>query len=511
VLQDLVRALASVDPQERYETWVVRYDTVGEADLAAMKREFVASASAATLSVIVPIAGASQEMVGSVTRSLLAQVYERWEVDFVEASVAGGGARAAALLTSSQDPRFRSIADSRREPSDDWNDVLRSRPSGFAVIVNPRYVLREHALFLLARAIAHHPDVVVIYADEDMVDARGTRSGHYFKPDWNQALLRSQNYLGGLICIRRSVAVAAGGCDDELDGDFPWGLLLRVTAATPPENIRHLPFVLSHRTMIEPAEAPDNDAGRERVVCAHERRLAKLGERANVEQVGEASYQIKYPLPDDPPIVTVVMPTTANLRILRPCLDGLVNRTSYPSLNVLVVVNGARDARSEQYLDAIGNHPNIRVLVHDDHPFNFSEINNWAARRARGELLCLLNDDTRVMRSDWLSVMVARVVQSGVAAVGPCLLYRNGRIQHAGVVLGAGGVGTHSYNGKRRGIHGYHDRAVVDQDVSCVTAACMLIRQKVFEDVGGFDTRLQNAYNDVDLCLRVREAGWRIV
>jgi GT2 family glycosyltransferase len=211
--------------------------------------------------------------------------------------------------------------------------------------------------------------------------------------------------------------------------------------------------------------------------------------------------------------VSVIVPTTCKLDILRPCVAGLLNRTSYPHFEVLLVLNGTDSLTLEQrrYLEAMGKRPQVRVLFYDERPYNFARTNNWAVEQARGELLCFLNDDTEVIGSDWLTAMVSEVVQNRVGAAGALLLYPNNRIQHAGVILGVGGVAAHTYRGRRRDICGYHDRALVAQDVSCVTAACMVVRREVLSDVGGFDPTLAIAFNDVDLCLRLREAGWRII
>jgi O-antigen biosynthesis protein len=199
--------------------------------------------------------------------------------------------------------------------------------------------------------------------------------------------------------------------------------------------------------------------------------------------------------------------------LLQPCLDGLLNRTAYPQLDILVVVNSNDElaANEREYLATVGARPNARVLFQETHEYNFSRANNWAATNALGEILCFLNDDTVVKMDNWLSEMVARALQERVAAVGAMLVFPNGRIQHAGLVLGAGLVAAHAYAHRPRGIAGYHDRALVDQDVSGVTAACMVIRRDVFLRVGGFDEALAIAFNDVDLCLRLRKRGWRIV
>jgi O-antigen biosynthesis protein len=209
----------------------------------------------------------------------------------------------------------------------------------------------------------------------------------------------------------------------------------------------------------------------------------------------------------------VIIPSTCALDVLKPCLEGVLERTTYPELEVLVVGNAVRDEGPPQreYLASIERRSRVHLLSYDCRPFNFSKLNNWAAKHAQGTVLCFLNDDTEAVEPDWLSAMVAHVVRAHVAVVGAKLLYPNGRIQHAGAVLGAGGVAAHTYARRRRDISGYHDRALVDQDVSCVTAACMVARRDVFLDIGGFDEALGIAFNDVDLCVRIRDAGWRIV
>jgi GT2 family glycosyltransferase len=481
--EDALLALIRGDPQERYEKWIATYDTLDDVDLLLMRDEVPRLHEPPLFSVIVGPAGASELLPDALERSLRAQVYQRWEAEVVRTPVA-----------------------------DEWNAALRSASGDYAVVVDPRFVLRPHALFLFAHAIAHDPDALLVYGDEDQIDAAGRRSSHYFKPDWNAGLLRSQNYLGGVVCFRRADALALGGFEEEADCDYAWGLFLRMTVAAPPERMQHLPFILSHRVPQGHVERLDCDR-RELVARALEERLTRRGERVDVEPVGETSYRTRHSPPDNPPDVSVIVPTTCRLDVLRPCVDSLLDRTTYPNFEVLLVVNGTGPLTPEQrlYLEGVGKRPQLRVLFYDDRPFNFAKTNNWAAEQARGELLCFLNDDTETIGNDWLLAMVSEVLQDRVGAAGAMLLYPNGRIQHAGVILGPGGVAAHTYRGRRKDTRGYHDRALVAQDVSCVTAACMVVRREAFANVGCFDATLAIAFNDVDFCLRLREAGWRIV
>ena len=460
-LRDAVVRVARGDSGQRYEEWIAAYDTVGEAQLAALAE------TRRSFSILVPDG-----------RSEAGQRFDGCDVTVVAAS----------------DP-------------EEWNSALHRSTAEHCVVLDPTVELRPHALPFFAQAIADSPDAFLFYADEDVIDRQGRRSGHDFKPDWNEALFRSQNYLGGVVCFRRRRAIDVGGCEQELDGDCLWGLLLKLTSRAPAGSIRHLPFVLSHRRADQPRPEPG-----ERVATAVEQRLGRIGDDAEVEPVGEAGYLVRYPLRESPK-VSIIVPSTAKPDVLGPCVDGILQRTSYADFELLVVANGMaeRAEASNALLRAIADDARANVLFYADGPYNFSALNNWAAEHAHGEFLCFLNDDTEVIESGWLGALVGEALRDRVAAVGALLLYANGRIQHAGCILGAGGVAAHAYHGSPGGTSGYHGRALVAQDVSAVTAACMLVNRAEFLAVGGFDEELAVAYNDVDLCLRLRKAGRRIV
>jgi O-antigen biosynthesis protein len=459
--EDAIIALIRGNPQKRYELWIAEHDTLSDADLTKIKTVLLTLGSQPFFSLVVPVASQNAEMPDVLDESLSAQVYTHWE----------------AVAVPESDVR-------------EWNGALRSASGDYVVTVDPRFVLRPHALFLFACAIARCRDLLLVYGDEDEIDAARRRSRHYFKPDWNPALLRNQHYFGGVVCYRRSAAIEAGGFEEERGRDPVWSLSSRVTAKASRKQVEHLPFILSHRIRGAGDGTPD-------------------GERPAQTPTPPPSLQPS----EHAPLVSVIVPTTCGLDFLHPCLAGLLQRTSYPELEILVVVNGSSPLTTEQreYVEAIGRHPPVRVLFHDERPYNFAKTNNWAVEQASGELLCFLNDDTEVINPEWLSALVAEAQEDAVGAAGALLLYPNGRIQHAGVILGVGGVAAHAYRGRRPDTRGYHDRARLPQDVSGVTAACMLVRREAFTGVGAFDPSFATAFNDVDLCLRLREAGWRIV
>jgi O-antigen biosynthesis protein len=494
ILRDAYLKLSRGDFVERYSRWITMYDTLDREDIESA-RASGRNDDLPWLSLFVLTVRTDQQALERLIESICAQVYQRWDLTVLVSS----RQRNAVADRLAADDRFR-LAVFEGSPYPGWNDALRDSRGDYVVVLEDDVVLRPHSLLLFARTIAAKPETSVIYADEDLLAEDGTRRNHFFKPEWNEALLRGQNYFGGFACVCRRRLLDVGGFDD---GDL-WSLYLRVTVSARPGSIHRVPFVLSHRTRASVRPS----------VTAHRDRLARLGEQVEVDIAGERSFTLRYPLPERQPHVAVIVPSSCDLRILRPCIDGLVNDTAYRNHDVYVVANGrgAERPAAQRYLDEIAQWPSVQVLFYGDvDPYNYSDVNNWAVEHVQSEFLCFVNDDTEPRDSNWLDALVARALSPRVAAVGALLLFPNGRIQHAGVVLGPGGVAGHAYRGLRYGVGGYHDRALLDQDVSCVTAACMLIRRDVFIEIGGFDPKLAVAYNDVDLCLRLATRGWRIV
>jgi GT2 family glycosyltransferase len=494
-IRDLVRFFGR-SASVAYGAWVARFDTLTAADLSALKQQ-ARNSKLPDLAVVVTLEAAAQN-VELVVRSLMDQVHDQLDATLLCTTDAED---VSALV---DDDRFRLETVAPASLMEARIQAIRTASADFVVLVEGGAQLRPHALFLFAHAVRHSPNAAVVYADDDAIDLAGDRFDHDFKPDWNEELLRAQNYFGAVVCIRRSRA------DEVFDSRVPvrdiWELLLRLTKGTTPREVHHIPHVLSHR--------PGRTAHRDGNAEAHRARLAAVGGGVvDVAPAGRASFRIT-DRPARLASVSIVVPSTCAADVLEPCLAGLLDRTTYAPREVVIVANqrdddGVRGARD--YLENLSSRPNLNVLVYEAAAYNFSRINNWAAARTHGEFLCFLNDDTEVVDADWLSALVATGLRERVAAVGAKLLYPNGRVQHAGVVLGAGTVAAHAYRGVRCDDTGYHDRAVIARDVSCVTAACMLVRRSAFEQIGGFDEGLGIAYNDVDLCLRLRDSGWRIV
>jgi len=355
--------------------------------------------------------------------------------------------------------------------------------------------LSSTALFRFAEAAqANRP--AILYGDEDQIDARGRRSQPWFKPQWNREMFLAMDYLSSAAAIDVNLARGLGGTRDEEDVQ---GLLLEATAAAD-GSIIHIPHILCHKRGAERPSIRRIDA-----VAAHVNALGATCRLSAFDTI-----KVEWPLPAELPLVTVIVPTRDKLELLRPCVNGVLGRTDYSNFELLIIDNGSIELRTAQYLRDLASHPRVRIVSFPE-PYNFSAMNNFGVRHATGSFVCLLNNDTEVVEPAWLTELMRYAVRADVGAVGAKLLYEDGSIQHAGVVVGIGQAAGHAHRFLPAGEPGYFRMAHVSQFVSAVTAACLVIDKGKFHAAGGLDEELAVAFNDVDLCLRIEAAGWRNV
>ena len=358
--------------------------------------------------------------------------------------------------------------------------------------------LEPAALFRLAHAVRRQPELLWIYGDHDLLDADGKRHSPCFKPDWSPTLLLSQNYIGWCGVWRHQGEVLPGSA---VELHLHW---LQLGQDLAPQQIAHVPALL----MQIPAYCLCTDSDN---LAALQHFSSRSAQGFTVSPAHHGICRQHWPLPASVPTVSVIIPTRNGLALLQPCIESLVTRTDYPQFEVIVVDNQSDDPATLAYLTEITRSYGVKVLRYD-HPFNYSAINNLAVSKASGELMCLLNNDTEVISCDWLSEMVSHVLRSGVGVVGAKLYYSDGTIQHGGDAVGPGGCADHFHSGLAADAPGYQRRAVCAQELSAVTAACLLTHRSLFLTLGGLDEiNLPIAFNDVDYCLRVGEAGLRVV
>lgn len=373
--------------------------------------------------------------------------------------------------------------------------AIRHAKADYVVPLRAGDELAQAALVRFAEAAQSSPRPSILYGDQDQRDATGRRARPWFKPRWNREMFLAHDFLSGAVAIAHELASQSATETDDLDS-------LLLTATDGEVMITHVPHILAH-VAERPAELL---AARVQAVSRHlERRDASCA-------VGPfGTIKVQWALPDRLPLVSIIVPTRDQPELLRACLDSVLTRTSYAPFEIIVVDNGSVEPATMVYLEEVSADPRVRVLRYDL-PYNYSAINNFAVQQTNGSYLCLLNNDTEVIEPEWLSEMMRYAVRPDVGAVGAKLLYDDLTIQHAGVVIGIGDAAGHAHRFVPESEPGYFKQPHVAQFVSAVTAACLVVERAKFEKVGGLDEKhLPVAFNDVDLCLKLQEVGWRNV
>ena len=522
-LKAAIRTLAQAETTSRisgliahdrndYAEWIRRYDTRTDEGRSTMRAYANDFAHKPLLSIVMPVYNPKSEWLVEAIESVRDQLYPHWELCIAD--------------DASTDPRIRTILDGYvkrdgrikvmfRERNGHIcaasNSALRLAAGEWVVLLDHDDVLSEVALFWTVDAINRHPEARLIYSDEDKIDERGERHDPYFKCEWNIDLFYSQNMFSHLGAFRRDVLLGGGGFREGFEGSQDHDLVLRCIEVVDGGHIHHIPRVLYHWRAHAASTAYDSGTNPYAKI-AGERALNEYLARQRIQATATSEvngYRLHYRLPDPAPKVSIIIPTRDNERLLKRCIESVTERTRYRDYELIIVDNGSVDATTVAYLRDISQREGVRV-IRDDRPFNYSALNNRAAKEATGEILCLLNDDIEVITLEWLSELVSVAIQPGVGAVGAKLLYPDDTIQHGGVILGLGGVAGHFHKGLSRDDYGYFGRASLVQGVSAVTGACLMVRKGVYEAVGGLnETELTVAFNDVDFCLRVREVGYR--
>jgi GT2 family glycosyltransferase len=478
---------------EQYRLWLARRRP-GPARLRAMRREVASWRSRPTVGLVVHVADADPDAVRRTARSVRAQVYPAWELRLAADDSARPETLTLLERLEREDRRVRvtHLAGSRSRARA-CNEALAASEADYLARLDAGGALRPEALFEAVRA-AEAEAADVLYTDDDVLGPDGRVAGPRLKPAWSPDLLLSTDYVSGFTLYRSSLVERIGGFRPELEPAEDYDLALRATEAA--ARVAHAAVPAYTRPAAAARPLPAEAGAR-----ALEEALGRRGEEGAVEPgLAPGTFRVRRAV-RRPPRVAIVVPTRDRVDLLRRCLESVRHRTAYPAYEVVVVDNDSRDPETLAYLARLPD----RVLRHPG-AFNFARMMNRAVQEATdAPLLVFLNNDAEVLEPGWLEAMVEHGVRPEVAAVGARLVDAGGRTCHAGIVIGAGGglaanVGDDPFGWSR-----------VVRDVSAVTAACMLVRRQVFEELGGFDERLGVAYNDVDLCLRARERGLLVV
>ena len=496
-----------------YQDWIASFDMPGIYGHRQLGRRIPSMVVRPKISLLLNVQGGSSLHLSATIESVCAQIYPHWELRIIAATGCDPAIREVLWSFAMNDARISVRFLQAHRLGAVAADAVRTG-GDYLGILGERDLLAQRALYCIAAEAAANPGAALLYTDEDGIDDAGVRHAPNFKPDWNPQLLLSQNYLGSLCVFRTNAADAAGNFRNGLGAAGNYDLALRVSGAANARQIRHIPQVLYHRRILRGGAAPEwlDEASREAGRQVLKAYLAHSGIRGEVLGMPAAGgYRIRYAIPASMPLVSIIIPTRDGLDLLRRCIESIRGLGSYPHHEILVIDNQSRDPAMLAYLDGLAAGGDAKILRYD-RPFNHSAINNFAVRHARGKVLCLLNDDTEVITPGWLEEMLGLLCQKDVGVVGAKLLYPDGTVQHGGDLVGVGGVANHAHAFLRRDEPGYQGRALLAQDMSAVTGACMMVWKSLYEKLGGLDEQcLPVAFNDVDFCLRVREAGFRVV
>ena len=499
---------AGVDPY--YPEWF-RKQRVTPHELALQRAH--PPEGAPSFSLVVPLWHTPPEHFQAMVDSVRAQSFGRWQLVLVNASPEDAELARLVADAAATDPRVSVVAlEGNRGIALNTNAGIEAATGDFVGFLDHDDTIEPDLLFEYARAVAEEPTCDLIYCDEDKIAPDGTPCAPLLKSDLNIDHLRFQNYVCHLLCVRRSLLAELEPSGPELDGAQDHDLTLKASERA--RHVAHVRRVLYHWRVTEGSTAtPGNksyaaDAGR-LAVQAH---LGRLGIRA---EVGEGpvpfTYDVRYLPPEGDPLVSVIIPTCDHADVLRRCVESVCERSTYPNLEVLLVENNSSDPTTFACYDELCQaHPGRVRVVTWTGEFNFSKIVNFGAAQAQGDYLLLLNNDTEVISPDWVDRMLGLAARDDVGAVGARLWYPDETLQHAGVRVGDRAA-AHYFCDLPRGTHGYFHLDEVQRDLSAVTAACMMVSRRAFELVGGFDETFAVTYNDVDFCLKLREAGLLVV
>ncbi len=500
----------SKDPQ--YQQWLDRNYPYPE-EIDRISTEVRDLAYQPLISVIVPIYNPDENFLRQAIASVIAQAYPNWELCLADDLSSKAHVKDVLTEYAQQDGRIKIVY--RQENghiSLASNSALEIATGEYIALLDHDDLLAPHALAEVVKLLNNHPEADFIYSDEDKVDEGNIHRDPYFKPDWCPDSFLSRMYTCHLGVYRRSIIEELKGFRAGFEGSQDYDLVLRVTEKT--ENIFHIPQVLYHWRIHFQSTAAFSEAKPYAFIAGQKaiaEAIARRGEPGEVlmHPRFQGIYTVRYEI-KEPKLVSIIIPTKDLADTLDVCLSSIFANTTYPNYEVIVIDNGSEESKTAECLAHWQQQQPERFKSYRyDVPFNYSQINNYAVTQAEGDYLLFLNNDTEVISANWVTAMVEQAQRSSIGAVGALLLYPDDTIQHAGVVLGIDGVAGHSHKNFSATEPGYSSQIASINNYSAVTAACLMCRRQVFDEVGGFETDLAIAFNDVDFCLKLVTAGYR--
>lgn len=497
---------------QEYKVWVEQFDSADE-DGAVYDAVIARLPYKPLISITMPVYKVAIKYLKAAIDSMLGQTYQNIEVCVADDHSNDPAITDLLRAYAAADSRFKYvIRDTNGHISEATNSALALATGEFVGLMDHDDLLHRNAIFWVVDALNRDPTLDLIYTDEDKVDENEQRYDPHFKSDFNYELFLAQNMVSHFAVYRASTLKSIGGFRKGFEGSQDYDMTLRFLD-NGAKKIAHIPRVLYHWRAIEgstalvPSEKSYTDSASIRALRDH---VARTGRAADVTNSPELSYyfRVKFHVVGNP-LVSIIIPTKDKVDLLKQCIDSIHEKSTHRNFEIIVIDNGSSEEASFSYFDRIAAE-GVKVIT-DNLPFNYSRINNLGFSHASGEHVCLMNNDIEIVSPGWMEEMLSFSQSADVGCVGARLWYPDDTLQHGGVILGLGGVAGHSHKNLEKGSVGYFGRAVLPQALSAVTAACLMVKASIFREVNGLDEGLSVAFNDVDFCLRVREAGYRNV
>ena len=496
-----------------YQKWIVRH-LPGSKELEKQRRTKFEYQP--RISIVVPLYKTPEKYLRQLVDTVKAQTYPNWELCLSDGSGADSPIRKLLESLAASDERIKVIYHEKAlQISENTNAGIEAATGDYIAFADHDDELTPHALFQCVKALNENRDIRILYSDEDKMSMDGHKFFQpHFKPDYNPDLLCTVNYICHLFVVDKNVIQEVGMLRSEFDGAQDYDFIFRCIEAVKPEEICHIPKILYHWRCHEDstAENPESktyafEAGK-RAIEEHYKRTGIQAEVLQGEFLG--LYRTRF-IRDHDPLISIIIPNKDHTEDLKRCMDSIDQKSTYRNYEYIIVENNSTEEETFQFYKKLeAENPKAHV-VYWDREFNYSAINNYGATFAKGEYILLLNNDTEIINEDCLEQLLGYCMRSDVGAVGARMYYEDDTIQHAGVVIGFGGIAGHCFVLQPRGTTGYCHRIICAQDYSAVTAACMMVKRSAFDEVGGLTEELAVAFNDIDFCMKLRAAVYLIV
>ena len=493
--------------EQRYNKWIEN-NTLTQEQLNEQKNKKFEYEP--LISIITPIYNTPKEFFIEYIDSIKNQTYSNWEICLADASdkeldyikeIIGNNAKI----------KYKKL-EQNKGISENSNEAINMATGEFIALIDHDDVIAPNALFEIVESLNQNHEIDFIYSDEDKFEGNlENRFYPFFKPDFSPDFLRSNNYICHLSCIRAELIKEIGGFRKEFDGAQDYDLFLRISEKT--NQILHIPKILYHWRMHNSSTAQNIEtkmyaieAGRKAI----QEHCDRIGLQAEVENENPLGlYRVKYKVKGEP-LISIIIPNKDSLKYLKVVISS-IEKSTYKNYEIIIVENNSEKKSTFEYYKKLQDNPKIKVLKYEEKGFNFSRINNFGVQYANGEYLLLLNNDIKVITPNWMEEMLSLCQREEVGIVGAKLLYKDKTVQHAGVVVGMGGIAGHVNRTISDKAPGYYGRVKVINNYSAVTAACLMTKKELYQEVEGLDENFKVAFNDVDFCMKIRELNKLVI